>query len=142
MASGLYPSAIVDSFKGTVDYDTDTFYCLLMTNAYTPDFDSHTRRSSLTASECAATGGYTAGGVVVTVSVAAYDTTNNRLDITLGGFTIAASTITARYAAYYKRRGGADTADELIGLNDFGSDKTSSSGDFIVNSSTFRSTLN
>ena len=141
MASGLYPSSINDTFKGNIDYDTDTFYAMLLTNAYTPDFDTHIKRSSLTANEASGTG-YSAGGVVVTVTVSTYDTTNNRQDVSLGGFTLSTSTITARYAAYYKRRGGADTADELVGLNDFGSDKTSSAGDFIVASSTLRVTLN
>lgn len=141
MASGVYPSAINDSFKGNIDYDTDTFYAMLLTSSYTPDFDTHVKRSSLTASEASGTG-YTAGGSVVTVTVSAYDTANNRQDVTLGGFTLTTSTITARYCAYYKRRGGADTADELIGLNDFGTDKSSVAGDFIVNSSTFRVTLN
>lgn len=142
MASGLYPSAVVESFKGNVDYDTDTFYLMLLVNTYTPDFDAHDRRDDLTAHEVAAGGGYSTGGVSVTVSVAAYDTTNNRLDISLGGTTFVAATITARYAAYYKRRGGAASADELIGLNDFGSDKVATGGDLVIAASTFRTAVN
>jgi len=140
MASGLYPPAL-DCVTGAVDYDTDTFYMMLLQSGYTPNFDTHDRRDDLT-NEAPATGGYTADGVSVTVSVAAYNTTTNKRVITLGGATFAASTITARYAAYYKRRGGAASADELIGLNDFGEDKISSGGDFVVNASTFEIELN
>jgi hypothetical protein len=141
MASGVYPSAFNDAFKGNIDYDTDTFYAMLLTNAYTPDFDAHIKRSSLTASEASGTG-YSSGGVSVTVTVSAYDTANNRQELSLGGFTLTTATITARYCAYYKRRGGADTADELVGLNDFGSDKTATAGNFVVAASTLRVTLN
>jgi flagellar basal body rod protein FlgG len=140
MASGLFPSAVVDNAIGGVDYDTDTFYVMLVTSAYAPDFDTHTRRSSVT-NEVSGTG-YTAGGQSVTVTVPAYDTTNNRLDITLGGATWASSTITARGAVYYKRRGGASSADELIAYVDFGADVISSAGTFTLNSSTFRSGVN
>lgn len=141
MASGVYPSAVRDAFIGNVDYDTDTFYGMLLVNTYTPDFDTHVKRSSLTAHEASGTG-YTAGGSVISVTVSAFNTGTNTQSITLGGFTLSTSSVTARYCAYYKRRGGADTADELIGLNDFGSDKTSVAGDFVVNSSTFNVVLN
>jgi hypothetical protein len=40
----------------------------------------------------------------------------------------ASSTITARKAVWYKSRGGASSADELVAVNDFGSDVISSSG--------------
>lgn len=43
-----------------------------------------------------------------------------------------ASTITARYAVMYKSRGGASSADELICLKDFVTDRTSSAGTFTV----------
>jgi hypothetical protein len=48
------------------------------------------------------------------------DTVNDRVDVGLGGTTWPTSTITARYAAYYKARGGASSADELVALIDFG----------------------
>lgn len=136
MASGIYGSALNDIARSNVDLDTDTFYVMLTTSSYTEDFDTHNRRDDVT-NEVSGTG-YTAGGQSVTVTVNAYDTTNNRQEITLGGATWAASTITARKAIYYKRRGGASSADEVIGVNDFGSDVTSTAGTFTLNSSTFR----
>lgn len=141
MASGAYPLSIGGPIVGSVDYDTDTFYVMLMTNSYSPNFDTHDYRDDLT-NEVASTGGYTAGGFSVTVTVGAFNTTTNKYTVTLGAKTIAASTITARYAAYYKRRGGASSADELIGLNDFGSDIVSTAGDFIISASTFDVELN
>lgn len=140
MASGLFPPAL-DCVTGAVDYDTDTFYVMLLQAGYTPNFDTHDRRDDLT-NEAPATGGYTAGGVSVTVTVAAFNTGTNKRVVTLGGTTFSASTITARYAAYYKRRGGASSADEIIGLNDFGTDLSSSGGNFVVNASTFEIELN
>ena len=140
MASGAYPPAL-DCVTGAVDYDTDTFYVMLLTSAYTENFDTHTRRSDLT-NEVANSGTYSAGGASVTVTVSAFNTGTNKRVITFGAITFTGTTITARKAAYYKRRGGLATADELIGLNDFGTDKTSASGDFTINASTFEIELN
>jgi flagellar basal body rod protein FlgG len=136
MPSLIYNSAIRDMATGAVDFDTDTFWVMLTTSAYTENKDTHTRRSDVT-NEVTGTG-YSTGGQVVTVTVGAVDTTNDRVEITLGGASWAASTITARKAIYYKRRGGAATADEIIAVNDFGADVVSSSGTLTLNSSTIR----
>jgi hypothetical protein len=109
---------------------------MLCTSTYAPNKDTHTKRSDVT-NEVTGTG-YTAGGNSVTVTVAAVDTANDRVDITLGGTTWTTATITARYAVYYKARGGASTADELVAVNDFGSDVTSTAATFTLNASTLR----
>lgn len=139
MASFIYNSALNDIARSQIDCDTDTFKVMLLTNVYgggETEKDTHTKRSNLT-NEVSGTG-YTAGGATVTVTVNAVDTVNNRQDITLGGFTWTTSTITARYAAYYKSRGGAATADELVALVDFGSDIISNAGNFALTASTLR----
>lgn len=141
MASGAYPLAIGGPLTGSVDYDTDTFYVLLVTSTYTPNFDTHDYRDDIT-NEVAATGNYVAGGFSVTVTVGAFNTGTNKYTVTLGAKTIASSTITARGAVYYKRRGGLSSADELIGFNDFGSDVISTAGDFVISASTFDVELN
>lgn len=135
MASFQYTSYIDDCLRGNIDNDTDTFKVMLCTSAYTPS-RNHTKRSDIT-NEVSGTG-YTAGGSVVTVTVSTIDTVNNRVDVVLGGTSWSSSTITARYAVYYKSRGGAASADELVAVNDFGSDVISSSGTFTLNSSTSR----
>jgi hypothetical protein len=81
--------------------------------------------------------GYTAGGVTSAVTVTK-DTANDRVDIALGQVSWSNSTITARKAVYYVSRGGAASADELIAVNDFGSDVVSSGGTFTLNASTVR----
>jgi len=135
MASLIYNSFLDDVFKGNIDCDTDTFYVILTTSTYTENKDTHDRRDDVT-NEVSGTG-YTAGGNAATVTVTK-DTVNDRVDISLGGTTWASSTITARKAVYYKRRGGAASADELVAVNDFGSDVTTASGTFTLSASTVR----
>ncbi len=136
MASLIFNSALRDEAIGSIDYDTDTFKVMLTTSAYTENKDTHTKRSDVT-NEIAGTG-YTAGGGSVTVTVGAVDTANDRVDITLGGTTWPASTLTARKAVYYKSRGGAATADELIAVVDFGTDVVTTSGTLTLTASTLR----
>lgn len=136
MASLIFNSALRDEAIGSIDFDTDTFKVMLTTSAYTENKDAHTKRSDVT-NEITGTG-YTAGGNTVTVTVGAVDTANDRVDITLGGTTWPASTLTARKAVYYKSRGGAASADELIAVVDFGSDVVTTSGTLTLTASTLR----
>jgi hypothetical protein len=137
MASGINTHVFRAAFKGDVDIDVDTIKVMLLGSGYTFNKD-HDFRDDLGANELAAGGGYTAGGATVTPT-ATHDTANDRVDVNLPGTTWAASTIgPARYAAYYKARGGAASADELIAIVDFGSDKSSSGGDFVLTASTLR----
>jgi hypothetical protein len=117
----IYDSVLLDMATGAVDFDTDTFYVMLLSSSYTPSKGGHDRRNDLT-NEITATG-YTAGGKAATISVG-LDTTLHRLAITLGSADWTGFTGTFRYAAYYKRRGGASSADELVALNDQGTDVT------------------
>lgn len=135
MASLIYNRALELWARGSIDFDTDTFKVLLTTSAYTENKDTHDFRDDVT-NEVTGTG-YTAGGNTVTVTVT-LDTGNDRVDISLGGTTWTTSTITARKAVYYKSRGGAATADELVAVNDFGSDVISVAGTFTLNASTMR----
>lgn len=137
MASLAYNRMFELWARGNIDFDTDTFKVLLTTSSYTENKDTHDFRDDVT-NEVTGTG-YTAGGNTATVSVS-LDTANDRLDITLGGTTWTTSTITARKAVYYKSRGGAASADELIAVNDFSSDVVSSAGTFTLNNSTLRIT--
>lgn len=137
MASLIFNRTLELEARGSIDYDTDTFKVMLTTSAYAENKDTHDFRDDVT-NEVAGTN-YTAGGNVVTVTVN-LDTANDRLDVTLGGTTWTTSTITARKAVYYKSRGGASSADELIAVNDFGADVISVAGTFTLNSSTKRTT--
>jgi hypothetical protein len=138
MASMIFNSALFDEAKGNINYNSDTFKVMLVTSTYAPNKDTHTKRSDVT-NEVTGTG-YTAGGAAATVSVGAVDTVNDRVDVTLGGTNWATATITARGAVYYKSRGGAATADELVAYIDFGADITSTAAQFALTASTLRKT--
>lgn len=133
MASLIYNSAIDEMARGDIDFDTDTFKAMLVTSSYTPNKDTHEFRDDVT-NEVSGTG-YTAGGVASAVTVTK-DTANNKVTIQLGAVSWASSTITARGCVYYKSRGGASSADELVCYADFGSDVSSSGGTFSVAAST------
>lgn len=135
MPSMIYHTALRDLFTGAIDADTDTFRAMLVTSSYTPNKDTHDRRNDVT-NEVVGTG-YTAGGAVAAVSVS-IDTAADWVEISLGGVSWPASTITARGLVYYKARGGAASADELVAFIDFGSDVESESGAFAVTTSTLR----
>ncbi len=129
MASLIYNSAIDDMARNNIDFDTDTFKAMLVTSAYIPNKDTHDRRDDVT-NEITGTG-YTAGGVTSTVTVTK-DTTNDKVTIQFGAISWPASTLTARACVYYKSRGGASSADELVAYNDFGSDVSSTGGTFSI----------
>lgn len=136
MASLIFNPMLNAWAKGNIDFDTDTFKVMLVTSAYTPNKDTHDFRNDVT-NEVTGTG-YTAGGAAATVTVNAVDTANDRQEITLGGASWSTSTITARGAVYYKSRGGASSADEIIAYIDFGGDVSSSGGTFTLTDSTLR----
>lgn len=135
MASLIYNSGLYDAATGAIDFDTDTFKVMLVTSSYTADKDLDLKRSAVT-NEVTGTG-YSAGGTTATVTVTK-DTVNDRIDISLGAASWSTSTITARAAVYYKSRGGASSADELVAYIDFGSNITSTAGTFSLTASTLR----
>ncbi len=135
MASLIFNKALDAVAKGGIDFDTDDFACMLVTSGYTPNQDTHEFRDDVT-NEVSGTG-YSAGGEDAAVTVTR-DDANNRIDIELGAISLPGSTITARGAVYYKKRGGASSADELIAYIDFGSDIASTAGTFALSASILR----
>ena len=133
MASLIYNSAPDEMARGDIDFDTNTFKAMLVTSSYVPSKDNHDFRDDVT-NEVSGTG-YTAGGVASAVTVTK-DTANDKVTIQFGAVSWASSTITARGCVYYKSRGGASSADELVAYADFGSDVSSSGGTFSVAAST------
>jgi hypothetical protein len=133
MASLIYNSAIDDMARGAIDFDTDTFKVLLVTSSYTANKDTHDKRDDIT-NEVSGTG-YTAGGVTSACTVTK-DTANDKVTLSLAAVSWPTSTITARGAVYYKSRGGASNADELVAYVDFGGDVTSTGATFSLGAST------
>lgn len=133
MASLVYNSCIRDTVTGQIDFDTDTFYMMLVTSSYTPNQDTHLDRADVT-NEVTGTN-YTSAGQAVTVTVGSVDTANDRVDISFADVTWASSTITAAAAVVYKYTGTAAN-DLLVAYLDFGGDVSSTSGDFTVSTTT------
>lgn len=129
MANVFYDNAKKNLWNGTIDLDTNTIKCALVTSSYTPSQASHEFFSDIT-NEVTGTG-YTAGGQALTTKVVSADTSNHRGKFTADNVSWTSSTITARGAVLYKDTGTASTSP-LIGYIDFGSDKSSSSGTFTI----------
>lgn len=136
MASMIFNSFWDDLSRGNIDADTDTFYMMLISSAgvSAANKDTWTKRSDVTAYDVTGTN-YSAGGKAVACTVSKVTASDTETYV-FATTTWATSTITAYGAVVYKRRGGADTADELVYMHDFGGVKTSSAGDFTVNAST------
>ena len=127
MASGMYTAAKKEIGDGTIDLNSDTFKVMLVTSSYTYSA-AHDFRDDIT-NEVSGTG-YSAGGAALsspTFNVSGTTAVYDGADVTW-----SSSTITARGAVIYKSRGGASSADEVLFFIDFGSDKSSSSGDFTI----------
>jgi hypothetical protein len=138
MASLIYDSCLRDLQIGSIDADADTFKAMLVTSSYTANKGTHAKRSDIT-NEVAAGGGYTAGGATCACT-AALNTTSHVMVLTFAAVSWATSTITARGMVVYKSRGGASSADELVGFLDFGSNISSAGGTFSVAASTLTTT--
>lgn len=128
-------NAIFNSFKrdianGSINLGTDTIKLMLVGSGYTPNIDTHTKRSDVTSEVSGA--GYTSGGVALANKTVTMNTTSDKGVFDADDVTFSTATITARGAVLYKARGGASSADELIAYLDFGSDITSTAGNFNI----------
>ncbi|AFO71759.1 hypothetical protein CcrKarma_gp076 [Caulobacter virus Karma] len=128
MASLVYNSMLHDLVNGDIAFDTDTFKVMLVTSAYTPNKDTHTRKNQVTNEVTGA--GYTAGGQTSAVTITP-DTANDREDLSFATVTWTSATITARAAVIYKDTGTATTSP-LIAYVDFGTDVSSTNANFAV----------
>ena len=127
-SSTSYDSLTHDLAAGNVNLATDTLYVMLVTG-YTPNKGTHKHRSDVTASEVVGTG-YTAGGQALAGIAATEDDTNHWTLLTATNPAWTTATISATGAVVYKHRGGASSADELIGYVDFGGTVTSTAATF------------
>lgn len=130
MANAVFNSFKRDVMNGAIDLDTDTLKVMLVTSAYSPNIDTHTKRSDITNEVVGA--GYVAGGATLANPTVTADNTDDEGVFDADDVTWTSSTITARGAVIYKSRGGAASADELVGYVDFGSDYTSTGGNFTI----------
>lgn len=131
MASKLYGNFFLKALNKEVDWDTDTIKVALVSSAYTPNQDSHDYWDDVSANEVTGTG-YTAGGATLASKTATYDSATNVTVLDAADVVWSASTITARYAVIYDDAGATNAQKVLIGYVDFGSDQSSTNGNFTV----------
>jgi len=113
----------VDLLDGEHDFGADTFKIALYTSSAT--LDATTTAYSVT-NETSGTG-YTAGGNTLTVSTTPTSSGTTAF-ISFSNTTWSTATITARGALIYN----SSKADAAVAVLDFGSDKTSTAGDFTI----------
>jgi hypothetical protein len=130
MPSKLYGNFLLKALNKEVDFDTDTIKVALLSSSYTPDQDAHDYLNDVSTYEVSGTG-YTAGGNTLGSKTATYDSANNVVILDAADTTWSSSTITARYAVVYGSTGTASTSP-LIGYVDFGSDQSSTNGNFTI----------
>lgn len=131
MASKLYGQFLLKALNKEVDWDTDTIKVALLSSSYTPDQDAHDYWDDVSAAEVTGTG-YDAGGKTLTTPTGSYDGATNVVTLSADDVTWANSTITARYAVIYNDSGATASDKVLIGYVDFGSDQSSSNGNFTI----------
>jgi hypothetical protein len=102
---------------------------LLVTDSYSPDIDNHQFLDDIT-NEVEGTG-YTAGGKEIENRQTSQDNANDLGKFDGDNVNWTSSSLTARYGIVYKKTGEAATSP-LIGCLDFGENKTSAFGDFLI----------
>ena len=105
---------------GSVDLDTDTIKLMLVTSSYTPTQASDDFRDDVGANEASGGSGYPAGGFTLASVALSLSTLTLNWDAADISQAITGGPFAFRYGVYYKARGGAASADELIGYVDFG----------------------
>jgi hypothetical protein len=113
----------VDLLDGEHDFGADTFKIALYTSSAT--LDATTTAYSVT-NETSGTG-YVAGGNTLTVSTTPTSSGTTAF-ISFSNTTWSTATITARGALIYN----STNANKAVAVLDFGSDKTSTAGDFTI----------
>ena len=114
----------VDLLDGEHDFGVDTFKIALYTSSAT--LDATTTAYSVT-NETSGTG-YTAGGNTLTVSTTP-TSSGTTAYISFANTTWSTASITARGALIYN----STNLNKAVAVLDFGSDKTSTAGDFTIN---------
>ena len=131
MASKIYGSFLGAALNKEIDWDTDTIKVALLSSSYTPNQDTHNYYDDVSGAEVTGTG-YTAGGATLGSKTLTYDGASNVTVLDAADVTWASSTITARYAVVYNDSGATAGQKALLGYVDFGSDQSSTNGNFTI----------
>jgi len=131
MPSKLYGNFLKQALNKEIDWDSDTIKVALLSSSYTPNQDTHDYLDDVSSYEVTGTG-YTTGGITLASKTSTYDGTNNVIVLDAADVTWSSSTITARYAVVYDDSGANAASKALIGYVDFGSDQSSTNGNFTI----------
>lgn len=124
IAQSMVTSFKVEILNGVHNFSSQTFKIALYTSSATLDANT----TAYTASgEVASGGGYTTGGEDLSVTTTP-TSSGTTAYIDFADVTWSAATITARGALIYN----SNAANAAVAVLDFGSDKTSTSGDFTI----------
>lgn len=115
-----------------VNWTGDTVKTSLHSNSYTPDQDLDDFFNDVSASELAASGGYTAGGVTLTTKTLTYDSTSNEARLDADDASWTSATFSSYFAVTYTTTGGTSATNPLMGYVDFGGVETVTSGTFTI----------
>jgi hypothetical protein len=132
MPSKLYGQFLSQALNKEIDWDTDTIKVALLTNSYSPDQDAHNYLDDVVAYEVSGATGYTSGGATLANKTNTYNSSTNVIVLDADDVTWSSSTITARYAVIYDASPSTNATKPLIGYVDFGSDQSSSNGNFTI----------
>ena len=103
---------------------------MLLDSSHSQDIDDYEFIDDVSANEVSGTG-YTSGGAALASKAVTVDDTDDEGVFDAADTTWSTSTITARYAVLYKDTGTPSTSP-IICIIDFGSDKSSSAGNFTI----------
>ena len=129
MADIIWNAFKANIMNGGIDLDTMAIKVALVTATFAPNIDTEEDFADVT-NEVVGTG-YTAGGAALTTKAVTIDDTDNEGVFDADDVTWSTSTITARGAVVYYDSTVAATS-LLICYLDFGSDQTSTAGDFTI----------
>lgn len=137
MAAGsftLYSNAVTATGQAAFNFGTDNYNVILLTAGYTPNANSDTLYSDVSAVEVSAGGAYVSGGQ--TLSGVTWVRNTGTSTFSAQSPVWAGSTITARYAAVVRRAGVTlAPSDKLLGYVDMsgGGSVSTTSASFIIN---------
>lgn len=137
----MYGSFLIKALNKEIDWDSDDIRIALVTSSYTPDQDAHDYWNDVVGNEVANGNGYTTNGTALSSKTpltlsefptGAYVAADNKIRLDAADVTWGSSTITARYAVIYDRTPATDATRPLLGYVDFGSNQSSSNGNFTL----------
>ena len=116
-----YAKGLVNDADANVNLASDTIKLMLVTSSYTPNQQTDQYRNVTDTYEASGGSGYTAGGFTLASKTVTTSTLTLNWDAADISQAITGGPLAFRYGVFYKARGGASSADELIGYVDFGS---------------------